>query len=102
MKWPAQLENGELLKAADAVGRNLPLVVARVEHLGYRAYSWTGDSSESGSGESGSYDLIEMPIPPKPETDRQGHDGRLPIRRPSEGRVADFIRPSGLLEAVCA
>ena len=85
MRWPDQMENGELLKAAensgfDVVvtsdqniryqqnlrGRKLALVVlgSNIWHV-VRGYM-TEITARVDTAAPGSYDFIEMPLPPKP------------------------------------
>jgi hypothetical protein len=85
MRWPDQLENGELLKVAEQFGfdvmvtsdqnilyqqnlkgRKLSLVV-----LGSNIWPIVQEHAQTitakvDSATSGSYDFVEMPIPPRP------------------------------------
>ena len=89
MRWNPQLENGELLAAAEAAGfdvmvtadqniryqqnltgRNLALVV-----IGSNIWPVVRDheaaiADKVGAATAGSYDLIDMPLPPKRRSDR--------------------------------
>ena len=85
MQWPDQLENGELLQVAEQsgfdvmvtsdqniryqqnlTGRKLALVVLGLQHLAGRAKYSAAISAAVDAATAGSYDFIEMPLPPKP------------------------------------
>jgi hypothetical protein len=94
LKWPPQLENGELLKAAETVGfdvlvtsdqniryqqnltgRKLALVV-----LGSNIWPVVRNygaviAAKVDGATHGSYDFIEMPLPPKPDRLRREKQG---------------------------
>ena len=85
MKWPARLENGELLKAAETegfdvmvtsdqniryqqnlTGRNLAMVVLGSNIWPIVRSHGPAIAAKVDAAEPGSYDFIEMPLPPKP------------------------------------
>ncbi len=85
MNWPPQLENGELLNAAETVA--FDVVVTSDQNIRYqqnltgrkpalvvlgsnvwpivRSYG-AAIAAKVDAAKSGSYDFIEMPLPPKP------------------------------------
>ena len=85
MQWPDQLENGELLKAAERsgfevmvtsdqniryqqnlAGRTLALVVLGSNIWPVVRKHGTAITASVDAATPGSYDFIEMPLPPKP------------------------------------
>jgi hypothetical protein len=84
MSWPPQLENGELLNAAEAVfdvmvtadqniryqqnlaGRKLALVVLGSNIWPIVRRHAATIAAKVDAATPGSYDFIEMPLPPKP------------------------------------
>jgi predicted nuclease of predicted toxin-antitoxin system len=86
MQWPSQLENGELLKAAEAAGfevivtsdqnivyqqnltgRKLALVVLGSNIWPVVRTHGATIAAKVDTATPGSYDFIEMPLPPKPQ-----------------------------------
>lgn len=84
MRWPSQLENGELLKAAEAAafdvivtsdqnivyqqnlaGRKLALVVLGSNIWPIVRSHGAAIAAKVDAATSGSYDFVEMPLPPK-------------------------------------
>jgi hypothetical protein len=87
MNWPEQLENGELLQAAEAAafdvlltsdqniryqqnlsGRRLALVVLGSNIWPIVRKHGAGIATDVDRAAPGSYCFIEMPLPPKPRT----------------------------------
>jgi hypothetical protein len=94
LKWPAQLENGELLKATETVafdvlvtsdqniryqqkltGRKLALVVLGSNIWPVVRNYGAAIAAKAAGATPGSYDFIEMPLPPKPERLRREKHG---------------------------
>jgi len=90
LKWPPQLENGELLKTAEALafdvlvtsdqniryqqnltGRKLALVVLGSNIWPVVRNYGAAIAAKVDGATPGSYDFIEMPLPPKPERPRR-------------------------------
>jgi len=84
LNWPPQLENGELLDAADAAfdvlvtsdqnikyqqnlrGRTLALVVLGSNIWPIVRNYGAATAAKVNAAKPGSYDFIEMPLPPRP------------------------------------
>ncbi len=97
MKWPPRLENGELLRAAETegfdvmvtsdqniryqqnlTGRKLALVVLGSNIWPIVRNHGSAIAAKVDAAGPGSYDFIEMPLPPRPRTGPQRNKGRPP------------------------